>query len=343
MLEWTGERFVPWAKEPAVAYEHLHRYLWASSFAKGRRVLDLASGEGYGADMLARQAAFVCGLDIDEDAVRHASEKYRRPNLQFLKGSITAVPIHESSSFDVITCFEAIEHIDQHDELLKEVRRLLKPDGLFVVSTPNKEAYNAPGEPANPFHVREITFDEFNALLTRHFSRVSYLGQRVHPASSMWPIGLADGASVREFTVERRDGEFQALVDDQRPALYYVAIASDAASVECQGSVLLDSSDELIREKDRELAMLRVDLKQRDEALEWREHQVKHLESQILELEKGLDWREAQVKELSDSIDSTQEQLESKRKELEAIFRTKYWKLVGKLRALRSKLTETAG
>src|SRR5262245_66230488 len=101
MLEWTGERFVPWAKEPAVAYEPLHRYIWASSLVKNKRVLDLASGEGYGADILARDAAFVCGVDIDETAIRHASRTYLRPNLHFLTGSLECVPISSHEPFDI--------------------------------------------------------------------------------------------------------------------------------------------------------------------------------------------------------------------------------------------------
>jgi len=188
MLEWTGERFVPWAKEAAVAYEHLHRYIWASSLVKDKRVLDLASGEGYGAALLARHASSVCGVDIAEDVIRHAAEKYTRPNLQFLKGSITRVPLSENHSFDVIVCFEAIEHIKDHDELLQEIKRLLKPSGLCLVSTPNKEIYSGGQEPPNPFHVKELNFEEFNSLLNRYFSSVSYLGQHVHPVSSMWPL-----------------------------------------------------------------------------------------------------------------------------------------------------------
>src|SRR5262245_22981010 len=142
MLDWTGERFVPWAKEAAVAYEHLHRYMWASNFVNGKRALDLASGEGYGAEILARRASFVAGIDIDNEAVQHASERYRQANLEFIKGCLTNVPIPAAHSFDVITCFEALEHIDQHDEMMREVKRLLKPGGLFIVSVPNKEIYN---------------------------------------------------------------------------------------------------------------------------------------------------------------------------------------------------------
>src|SRR6202166_1480667 len=142
MLEWTGERFLPWIKESRIAYEHLHRYAYASTFVKDKLVLDLASGEGYGSGMLATSAASVTGIDIDESVVRHATEKYGSRNLQFISGSITAIPIQEDHSFDVIVCFEAIEHIEDQEKLLGEVKRLLKPEGLFIVSTPNKAAYH---------------------------------------------------------------------------------------------------------------------------------------------------------------------------------------------------------
>src|SRR5437870_1677877 len=169
MLEWTGERFLPWIKESAVAYEHLHRYAYAATLVTGKRVLDLASGEGYGSKMLSASAASVVGIDIDENVVRHAAEKYSSKTLQFLSGSITSVPIREDHSFDVIVCFEAIEHIDDQIGLLAEVKRLLKPDGAFVVSTPNKAIYHDESAEENPFHVKELYFDEFQQLLAGQF------------------------------------------------------------------------------------------------------------------------------------------------------------------------------
>jgi SAM-dependent methyltransferase len=171
--------------------------------------------------------------------IRHASERYRRPNLEFIKGCLTAVPVSDAHSFDVITCFEALEHIDQHDEMMREVKRLLKPGGLFIVSIPNKETYNIDGEP-NPFHVRELTFEEFDALLTRYFPAVTYFGQRVHSGSSMWPLKGGSGRPIQELEVERRDGEFQTLDKGNRSALYFVAIASETSSGDCHGSILLD-------------------------------------------------------------------------------------------------------
>ena len=142
MLEWTGERFVPWIRESAIAYEHLHRYAYAAELVTDKRVLDMACGEGYGSNLLAAGAASVIGVDIDEKVIRHASAKYGSTKLQFLSGSITALPIPDDHSFDVIVCFEAIEHIEDQDALLAEVQRLLKPDGVFIVSTPNKAVYH---------------------------------------------------------------------------------------------------------------------------------------------------------------------------------------------------------
>src|SRR5437868_5398676 len=115
MLEWTGERFLPWIKESTIAYEHLHRYAYAATLVKDKRVLDLASGEGYGSKMLAASASSVVGIDIDQSVIAHAVEKYGGSKLQFLSGSITAVPIKEDHSFDIIVCFEAIEHIEDQE------------------------------------------------------------------------------------------------------------------------------------------------------------------------------------------------------------------------------------
>ena len=178
MLEWTGERYLPWLDDPSIGYEHLHRYAYATQFAANKKVLDLACGEGYGSRLLARSAESVVGIDIDEDAIRHASNKYIKSNLKFKKGSITDIPIEGRAIFDVIVCFEAIEHIEDHEKLLKEVKRLLTPDGLLVVSTPNKWAYSDEPKYENPFHVHELYLDEFTEL----FREIFQAGEDTRPA-----------------------------------------------------------------------------------------------------------------------------------------------------------------
>ena len=357
MLDWTGERFVPWAKEAAVAYEHLHRYMWASTLVQGKRVLDLASGEGYGSNLLAAHAAEVCGVDIDAAAVQHAEEKYRRPNLRFLKGSITAVPIQESHQFDVIVCFEAIEHIQEHEELMSEVKRLLKPDGVFIVSTPNKDVYDAGSEASNPFHVRELTFVEFNDLLSQHFSRVSYLGQRLHPASSLWPIGPNGNAqSIQEFVIGRGESEFAEIPADKRIPMLFIGIASNAATAVEAGSVLLDHSDELsglLQSMDRDLQetkasaqtakeWLEEQLDERKEALAKRGVEVEKLNNDVADLNKGLAWTKECNAELERSLASRDEALAWRAGQVEVLEKAKT-ELFNRLQAQAEQLQATSG
>jgi O-antigen biosynthesis protein len=335
MLEWTGERFVPWAKEPAVAYEHLHRYIWVSRLAKDKRVLDLASGEGYGTDLLARNAASACGIDIDDAAIQHASAKYTRPNLQFLRGSITHVPISERNALDLIVCFEAIEHIQEHEELMREVKRLLKPDGLFIVSTPNKQVYRE-NEPANPFHVRELAFAEFDALLSRYFKAVRYFGQGVHPSSIVWPMEGGNPLSIQESAIEYGNDHFQPLALNKRVPMYFIAIASDCGDLPGQGSVLSDHSDELFNVTKRESQTLRKEAQQRGEALEWVKSRVEELEKTVAARDEAVAWQATQLRKMKSEV-------ELRNKELAAILESRDWKLMLKLRALKNKLARLVG
>src|SRR5699024_8866218 len=119
LIEWTGEYCVPWADDMQMIYEHYHRYALAATLTEGKRVLDLASGEGYGCALLAASAECVVGLEIDERIVRHARQNYRLDNLTFRAGSITdSDALADEPPFDVITCFEAIEHVHEHEELM---------------------------------------------------------------------------------------------------------------------------------------------------------------------------------------------------------------------------------
>lgn len=356
MLDWTGERFVPWAKEAAVAYEHLHRYMWVSTLVRGKRVLDLASGEGYGSNLMALQAAYVCGVDIDPAAISHATAKYSRPNLQFRTGSITDVPVPENQGFDVIVCFEAIEHIEEHDALMVEVKRLLKPGGLFVVSTPNKDVYDAGDEASNPFHVKELTFEEFNALLSKHFSKVSYLGQRLHPASSLWPIGHSNERAIREFVVEREEVEFAEIPAEKRVPRYFVGIASNASALDHPGSVLLDHSDELtdlLIEKDRNFGAAKASaetakkwfeeqLGERNEALMRRGAEVEELNQGVQELNKDLGWLQACQKDLERTLASRDEALAWRADQVDALEKAKT-ELFNQLQAQAEQLREISG
>ena len=309
MLEWTGERFLPWLEYSAIAYEHLHRYAFASTFAKGKRVLDLASGEGYGSKMMAENACSVIGIDIDGEAVQHAQAKYGSNNLQFLTGSICAIPIAKDHSFDLIVCYEAIEHIEEHDKLLNEVKRLLHPGGIFIVSTPNKLIYHDEAKDENPFHVKELYFEEFQQILARHFANIQFLGQRIHPGSTIWPIGSTRNTRSEEFVIDRSDSEFRFITNDQRVPLYFIAIASDSDLPAEPSSVLIDQSDALVIEAQKALAWREEKISSLEEGLQWRQNQLEEGARTVASLEQALHWREQQAKQFETDLGWAQSQM----------------------------------
>lgn len=231
MLEWTGERYLPYI-DPGLTgaeihYEHLHRYAIAAGFAKDKKVLDLASGEGYGSFMLSEDAKEVVGVEIDKHAVEHASKKYRKDNLKFIQGSILDIPIDGKNIFDLVVCFEAMEHVDDHKKLFSEIKRLLKSDGVLIISTPNKITYADLTNYNNPFHINELYFVDFKELLSYYFSNMSIFGQRVYVGSHIWPLDSVGSAISNEILVKNNGSGFVFSEDMQKSPLYFIAIASD--------------------------------------------------------------------------------------------------------------------
>lgn len=194
-LAWTGERFIPTEGGSEIYYEHAHRYLMARTVLAGVSVVDLASGEGYGAAWLAEVAQTVVGIDIDAASVHHARRKYgEKANLRFAQGDIQEPPLADGCA-DAVTCFEAIEHVPDPRRVLEETLRILKPGGLFLVSTPNKALYTDARDYTNEFHVHEFYLAELEELLEEFFPGYVLLGQRVIAGSLTWPLRPATGAA----------------------------------------------------------------------------------------------------------------------------------------------------
>ena len=126
-LEFTGEQLTT-AVGGQVELEHIHRYLMARSLCRGKDVLDIASGEGYGAAIVAQVAHGVIGVDVDHGTVAHAAKSYKRPNLRFVQGDARRIPLPEAS-VDVVTSFETLEHFVEHEDFFREVNRILRPEG----------------------------------------------------------------------------------------------------------------------------------------------------------------------------------------------------------------------
>jgi len=222
-LKFTGERMTS-DIAGQIAFEHFHRYCMARDLVAGLDVLDVASGEGYGSALLAGVARSVIGVEIDADSVRHAQAAYPMGNLRFLTGDATQMPLPDAC-VDVVVSFETLEHLQHQERFLLETRRVLRPGGLLLVSTPDRHVYSAPGQPPNPYHVLELTAPEFGTLLARHFANHRILAQRAVMGSIMAPL---DGTGTWRTFDSRNDTLIEAQPGLSR-AFYLVGVASDAA------------------------------------------------------------------------------------------------------------------
>ncbi len=221
-LPWTGERYLP-DIHGSVELEHLHRYLFAVQVTSGKQVLDIASGEGYGSAMLARSAAHVTGVDISSEAVFHAKAKYKADNLEFLEGSCAAIPLPDAC-VDIVVSFETIEHHDEHEAMMLEIKRVLKPNGLLVISCPDKLEYTDKPAYNNEYHVKELYRDEFVQLLESHFTCHTVFGQRAAYGSLIFQ---EDKVCLSE-TYRLADSRMEP-VPGLSNSIYLIAIATNGA------------------------------------------------------------------------------------------------------------------
>ncbi len=196
-LPFTGERFVPGARGE-IWVEHWHRYHFAAQFAHGLRVVDAACGEGYGSALLARHAASVVGADLSPEAVAHARRAYGGiANLSFVQAPCTALPLPDASA-DLFVSFETVEHIREQEAFLDEIARVLAPDGVLLLSCPNRREYSDRRGFANEFHVKELYRDELAALVARRFKHARWYGQRPSFFSVIAPEPRAEAGHLAE-------------------------------------------------------------------------------------------------------------------------------------------------
>ncbi len=173
--EFTGERMIPEGAGTGTFWEHIYRYRFAAGFARGRDVLDVACGEGYGSAALARAGArSLVGVDVDPVACAYARRKY---GIDARPGDAAALPF-PAAAFDLVVSFETVEHVPEPARFLDECARVLRPGGALVISTPNVAVYNPDHDPGhNPFHCAEMTEAEFTAALAARFGRLRVYAQ----------------------------------------------------------------------------------------------------------------------------------------------------------------------
>ena len=222
-LEWTGERMVPEGSDALTFWEHIYRYKFASQFVQNKMVLDIACGEGYGMYLLKEAGAKeVCGIDCATDIPAHINSKYQL-NAHTADACDTKLP---DQSFDLVVSYETIEHLENPSSFCAEIKRLLKPAGLTIISTPNRNVYKQIS-PSNPFHFSEMTDTEFTDLLKKYFSEVKLYSQfhtnsawhcksALSARDSFW-IDLKGAWRIRNFFLKKilDDRVYNQKIEDQ--------------------------------------------------------------------------------------------------------------------------------
>jgi len=215
----TGERQLATQLDKN-AIEHLHRYAFAKQFTNNKIVVDLACGEGYGTYIISENAKQVTGIDISDETIKHAIKRYKKSNLNYIVGEAikTIIP---SNSIDVVISFETIEHHNKHIEMIMEIKRILKKDGVLIISTPDKNNYSITPKYTNKFHIKELTNIEFFSLIQEHFVYVNKLYQKTSYCSL---ITTNDNSQFVEF-----NGNYDSIILNKQMVspIYNIAIASD--------------------------------------------------------------------------------------------------------------------
>lgn len=311
MSEFTGERVIPGEVNDDLWAEHVARYAFAARLAANARVLDLGCGTGYGTAELAQHARSSTGVDISPDAIAYAREHFPLPNTTFLTASATALPF-ATGSFDLITAFEVIEHLENWHDLLIEARRLLHADGTFLVSTPNKLYYaeSRAEKGPNPFHAHEFEFSEFRDALTTVFPKVTILlqnrleSQAFYPHSAFAPV----------------DAKLDTSRGSVAQAHFFLAICSVDRAPETRSFIYVPRAANLLREREQHIFLLRAELAKtkqwladtvsdRQKLLEAQEELKVHLEEHnrwALQLDRDHNAALQRISELQDLMQAEQ-------------------------------------
>ncbi|MFV8368168.1 class I SAM-dependent methyltransferase [Flavobacterium sp. LB2R40] len=216
---WTGELLETHVFSRD-AIEHLHRYSIVNKYISNKIVLDIACGEGYGSNLMALTAKRVYGVYIDKEVINVATNKYTKNNLSYQVGSVTEIPF-EDNSIDVIVSFETLEHHDKHQEMMIEIKRVLKKEGLLFLSTPDKLYYTDKANFKNEFHVKELYKVDFLKLVNQYFSQTQFFTQKYLLSVSI----IQDESDYNGLNIF--SGNYNDIQQKNIEPLFLIAIASD--------------------------------------------------------------------------------------------------------------------
>jgi SAM-dependent methyltransferase len=283
MTEFTGERVIPGQVDDNLFNEHLARYRFALRLVRGwgihGAILDAGCGAGYGSAELAKSGAPVLGIDIAEEAMIEARGRYPGGNPRFEQASCTAIP-GDDDAFHLITAFEVIEHLEDWRAFLVEMRRVIAPAGLFLVSTPNRLYYAESRRQAgpNPFHVHEFTGEEFRAELAAVFPHVKVLEQN-HVEGIAFSGADAEGSALE---IGERDS-------DPASAHFFLALCGRKPLAPVSRFVFIPDAGNVLQTRERHIALLDGEIRQKNDWIAAEKAERARMMEKVRDLEAELE------------------------------------------------------
>lgn len=298
----TGERLIAEGHFQTLTYgEHISRYLSVMKLVKGKVVLDIASGSGYGTRLIASEASKVYGIDYNEDAIEYSKQHYGAKNIEFMVGDAHEIPLPDNS-VDVVVSLETIEHLKKPAKFVSEVKRILKSDGQFVVSTPNDDEFIE----GNEFHLHEFDLKELQNLIKKNFKHHNFYYQ-----GSYFSAALLD---EKNFS---KEGKWTGVVEKTfgqplTKAIYYLAIASDKPVDDLDQTVALadtwSAKDDIERDATRrsEIENINKQIKDLNEKVQSVTHERDQLDHELTAIKNSRGWKFLKkayvVKQKSDKV-----------------------------------------
>ncbi len=298
----TGERFVPEIDDRVMQMEHLQRYLSVCKVIKKLNVLDVACGEGYGSNLMANYAKNVTGVDISQDAINHAKKRYKRNNLNYIWGSATDLSMFQNESFDAVISFETIEHIDETSQqlFLKEIKRVLRPNGFLIMSTPDKKIYSDLHNYHNEYHIHEFYKSEFVSFLKSQFDVVNLFNQYFEVT------GIVEEESIEKPII---DNVVCFRNNRKVEGKYLIAIASDSkvATINIP-SIYMNPECEYDGLVTR-VVQLQKEVEERNIHIHNLDDHIAQLNDRIVHLQKEVEERNIHIHNLDDHIAQLQDEI----------------------------------
>lgn len=317
-VEFTGERVIPGQGDVDLLNEHRARYWFARRFASGKTVLDAACGTGYGSALLAETAQAVAGVDIARDAVEYAREHFGSPKVRFAQADCLTLPFPDGR-FDLVAAFEIIEHLDNPEAFLAELRRVLDPAGLLILSTPNRLYYTDDRQEVNPFHVREFSYPEFEEILRPLFPHRAILFENhVAGLAVSGPEAKPNFAASSAGRIFQEDAAVPNVEEERRGAHFFIAVCSAHILPSLEPLLYLPSTGNVLREREIYIRSLLDQSRSLQQLFEERTRWAKELEQRlsekdayVLELQADYDRKIEWARNLEQDLEKSRGALQS--------------------------------